>query len=225
MPESLEELPLFPLRTVLFPHATLRLHVFEERYRAMIHDCLRADGPFGIALIRDGEEVGEDAEPYLVGTVARITKVETYDDGRMDIEVQGEGRFRIREFDTERPYLRGRVQIVEEHAAPDPRDPVVVEARDTFEALVQRYFERQRFAVQVVFPPDPQTLSFTIANLLPVPDLVKQRLLEITDTLDRLEELLPYLRAALLEMQPVAGMGHTYVPLSTGDLDEWTTPN
>ena len=224
MPESLEELPLFPLRTVLFPHATLRLHVFEERYRTMVQECLRTDGPFGIALIREGSEAGA-AEPYLVGTVARIVKVETYDDGRMDIEVQGERRFRVREFDDSRPYLLGRVQSVEEHGDPDPRDPVVVEARDTFEALVQRYFERQRFAVQVSFPPDPRILSFTIANLLPVDDLVKQRLLEITDTLDRLEELLPYLRAALDGIEPLATKGHAFSPLAAKDLDEWTSPN
>jgi Lon protease-like protein len=224
MPESLEELPLFPLRTVLFPHATLRLHVFEERYRIMIHDCLRMDGPFGIALIRDGEENGP-ADPYLVGTVARITKVETYEDGRMDVEVVGERRFRVREFDESKPYLLGRVEPVEEHLAADPLDPVVLEARDTFQALVQRYFERQRFDVQVVFPPDPRALSFTIANLLPFDDLVKQRLLEITDTLDRFEELLPYLRAALREMQPIPTSGRSFMPLGTNDLDEWATPN
>ena len=225
MPERLEELPLFPLRTVLFPHATLRLHVFEERYRAMVQDCLRDEGPFGVALIREGSEVGEGAEPYLVGTVARITKVETYDDGRMDIEVQGERRFRVREFDDSRPYLLGRVQPVEEHGDLDPQDPVVIEARDTFEALVQRYFERQRFAVQVSFPPDPRLLSFTIANLLPVDDLVKQRLLEITDTLDRLEEILPYLRAALRDMRPKPPHGPDFSPVAAKDLDEWTSPN
>lgn len=225
MPESLEELPLFPLRTVLFPHATLRLHVFEDRYRRMVQDCLRADGAFGIALIRDGSEVGEAAEPYLVGTVARITKVETYDDGRMDIQVTGEGRFRIRELDDSRPYLLGRVQPVEEHPEPDADEPLVVQARDLFQALVQRYFERQKFAFQVVVRPDPRTLSFTIANLLPLEDLVKQRLLEITDTLDRLEELLPYLRAALLDLEPVAPMGRAFVPLASSDLEDWTNPN
>lgn len=219
MPESLEELPLFPLRTVLFPHATLRLHVFEDRYRAMVHDCLRADGPFGIALMR------ENAEPYLVGTVARITKVETYDDGRMDIEIVGERRFRIREIDESRPYLLGRVQAVEEHGDPDPLDPAVIEARDTFEALLHRYFERQRLSVQVAFAADPRALSFTIANLLPVDDLVKQRFLEIADTHDRLEELLPYLRAALLELEPTTAAGRAFVPLAANDLDEWTTPN
>lgn len=225
MPEKLEELPLFPLRTVLFPHATLRLHVFEERYRIMIHDCLRTDAPFGIALIRHGDETST-AEPYLVGTVARITKVETYDDGRMDIEVQGERRFRIRDLDDQsHPYLLGHVESVEEHGDPDPADETVIEARETFVALVRRYFERQRFAVQVVFPPDPKMLSFTIANLLPVDDLVKQRLLEISDTLDRLDEMLPYLRAALLEVEPIETRGHSFLPLGSGDLSEWANPN
>jgi Lon protease-like protein len=225
MPESLEELPLFPLRTVLFPHATLRLHVFEERYRIMVHECLRTDSPFGIALIRQGEETGA-AEPYLVGTVARITKVETYEDGRMDIEVIGERRFRIRRIDEEsHPYLLGHVETVEEHGAPDPLDDTVLEARETFVALVKRYFERQRFEVQVVFPSDPQMLSFTIANLLPVDDLVKQRLLEISDSLDRLDEMLPYLRAALQEAQPIDTKGHSFVPLATNDLSEWANPN
>jgi len=225
MPESLEELPLFPLRTVLFPHATLRLHVFEERYRIMVHECLRTDAPFGIALIREGEETGS-AEPYLVGTVARITKVETYDDGRMDIEVMGERRFRIRALDEDsRPFLLGHVETIDEHGDLDPLDATVLEAREAFVALVQRYFERQRFAVQVVFPPDPQMLSFTIANQLPVEDLVKQRLLEISDTLDRFEEMLPFLRAALQAAQPIDTKGHTFVPLATNDLSEWANPN
>ena len=117
------------------------------------------------------------------------------------------------------------MQSVEEHGDLDPQDPVVVEARETFEALVQRYFERQSFSVQVAFPPDPRMLSFTIANLLPVEDLVKQRFLEITDTLDRLEELLPYLRAALYELRPATLRHHAYAPLAAKDLDEWTNPN
>ena len=225
MPERLEELPLFPLRTVLFPHATLRLHVFEERYRIMVQDCLRTDTPFGIALIREGDEVGA-SEPYLVGTVARIVEVERYDDGRMDIQVQGERRFRVREIDDARhPYLLGYVETIDEHGDPDPQDPTVVEARDTFQALVQRHFERQRLNVQVAFAPDPRALSFTIANVLPLHDLVKQRLLEITDTLDRLEEILPYLRTALDEIVPLGGIGRTFAPLAAADLDEWTSSN
>ena len=68
----LEEIPLFPLHTVLFPHASLHLNVFEERYHQMLRYCLEYDQPFGIVLIRSGSEVGGAAEPYMVGTACRI---------------------------------------------------------------------------------------------------------------------------------------------------------
>ena len=66
MSEKLEELPLFPLQTVLFPYAEQYLHIFEERYQEMVQLCLKEDRPFGVVLIRSGSEVGP-AEPYLVG--------------------------------------------------------------------------------------------------------------------------------------------------------------
>src|SRR5579863_7566944 len=110
MSQELEELPLFPLSTVLFPYATVQLHVFEERYRQLVHDCLQLDTSFGIVLIRSGPEVGGQAEPYMVGTTVRITRVHTYDDGRMDIQVQGERRFRIRRIDNTKAYLVGHVE-------------------------------------------------------------------------------------------------------------------
>jgi len=63
----LEPLPLFPLHTVLFPYAPLQLHVFESRYRELIQYCSEEDTGFGIVLIRQGAEVGGEAEPYMVG--------------------------------------------------------------------------------------------------------------------------------------------------------------
>src|ERR1700722_14730512 len=167
MSHELEELPLFPLSTVLFPYATVQLHVFEDRYRQLVRDCLQFDTSFGIVLIRSGSEVGENAEPYMVGTTVRITKVHTYDDGRMDIQVQGERRFRIRELDESRPYLIGKVEPVIEHAIEesDRAEELLTRAREEFEVLIQRLFARQEFSVQVVFPTDPGALSFTIANL------------------------------------------------------------
>jgi len=69
------ELPLFPLNTVLFPGATLPLHVFEERYKQMINQCLESRSPFGVLLIRSGNEVGTPTEPFEVGTTASIAHV------------------------------------------------------------------------------------------------------------------------------------------------------
>jgi len=87
-------LPLFPLNTVLFPGQVLPLHIFEERYRHMIGQCIDRELPFGVTLIQEGEEVGGLAKPYAVGTTARITQVERLDDGRLNIVTVGEMRFR-----------------------------------------------------------------------------------------------------------------------------------
>jgi uncharacterized protein len=221
MSQTLEELPLFPLNAVIFPYAALQLHIFEERYREMVRTCLEFDKPFGIVLIRSGSETGQ-ADPYMVGTVVRIIRVHNYDDGRMDIDVQGERRFRIRQLDESRSYLVGHVEPVIEHEIEDsPRaNELLSEARQEFENLMRKFFERQEFNVQVVFPPDPVALSFTIANLLHMDNLEKQKLLETTDTLERVEELIPILR-----MQNLETAVPSYYRISGQDLQEWVTSN
>ena len=71
--DDLSELALFPLNLVLFPGMRLPLHIFEERYKAMIGACIEAEEPFGVLLIKEGQESGEPVEPVQVGTTARIT--------------------------------------------------------------------------------------------------------------------------------------------------------
>ncbi len=220
MAQNLEELPLFPLDAVIFPYAALQLHIFEERYREMVRKCLEFDLPFGIVLIRSSSEIGD--EPYLVGTVVRITEVKNYDDGRMDIHVLGERRFRIRELDDSHSYLVGRVEPVIEHEIPDTPQAteLLSQARLEFENLMRRLFERQDFNVQVVFPPDPVVLSFTMANFVSMNNLEKQRLLETTDTLERVSEIIPILQMQNLESSP-----KSFFQISSADLQEWITPN
>ena len=140
----------------------------------------------------------------------------------MDILVQGERRFRIRRLDDSRLFLTGFVEPVTEGPILDSgrADELLDVARREFEILVQRLFERQEFSVQVVFPADPVALSFTIANLLSMENLQKQRLLETTDTLERLEELLPILQWHIMEShQP------SYYRVGSNDLRDWITPN
>ncbi len=222
MSRHLEEMALFPLNTVLFPHASLSLHIFEERYKQMIRDCERDDRPFGVVLIREGDEVGGVADPYLVGTAVRIVRNYTYPDGALDIQVLGERRFRIRELDDSMPYLRGRVEpILEADFLEEASQlPLVHEARAQFEMLIHRLFSREDFNVEVVFPSDPVALSFTIANLLPIGNLEKQRLLETTDTLERMESLIP-----ILQMQNQQFQSPATVKLSSQELQDWVTPN
>jgi Lon protease-like protein len=223
MSVELEELPLFPLNTVLFPYASVQLHVFEDRYRRLVHDCLEYDRPFGIVLIRSGEEIGGLAEPYLVGTAVRIQQVHHFDDGRMDIHVQGERRFRIRRLEDDGPYMRGFVEpVVEIEPEGSPREEaLVMKAREDFQMLVEGLFSSQDVNVQVLFPSDPVVLSFTIANLVPMENLDKQRLLETTDTVERIRHLIPILERQLVEAKPAL----SHRRLNSSELAEWITPN
>lgn len=220
MADKLEELPLFPLNTVLFPYAELYLHIFEERYQDMVQLCLKEDRPFGVVLIRSGTESGS-SEPYLVGTAVRIVGVHTYEDGRMDIHVRGERRFRIRSLDESKAFLTGYVEPVIELEVEEESETfeLLSRAKDEVEALIQRVFARKEFDVHVEFPGDPVALSFAIANLLPMENLDKQQLLEMTDTLERVSTLLPVLESQILEVkQPFYKIGST-------ELAEWITPN
>ncbi len=134
------ELPLFPLNTVLFPGQVLPLHVFEDRYRLMIRQCLAEDTPFGVVLIKRGQEVGdEDTEPYMVGTVARIIESTHLNSGAMNIVTVGVERFRIRRLLRDRPYLRGEVLSL---PMADPDDPAkVMAAARVVRSRVERYIE------------------------------------------------------------------------------------
>jgi Lon protease-like protein len=110
------QLPLFPLHSVLFPGVALPLHIFEERYRQMVGDCIERGEPFGVVLIKDGREVGGGRLSLAdVGTTAVIRKAGRYPDGKLDILTIGARRFRIDEVAADRePYLVGDVEILEE---------------------------------------------------------------------------------------------------------------
>ena len=96
IPDSdIVELPLFPLNVVLFPGMRMPLHIFEERYKTMIGQCVEREQPFGVVLIKEGKEVGDPAEPFRTGTSARITRVARLEEGRMNIVTHGERRFEL----------------------------------------------------------------------------------------------------------------------------------
>jgi Lon protease-like protein len=110
------ELPLFPLNTVLCPGIALPLHVFEDRYRAMVRHCLESSSPFGVVLIRQGREVGIGAISFTgIGTIAEIRDAGSDDDGRYDLLVVGTRRFEIRRvLSGRRPYLVAEVDVLSE---------------------------------------------------------------------------------------------------------------
>jgi hypothetical protein len=106
----MRELPLFPLNAVLFPGMPLRLHVFEDRYKQMIGYCRQSGAPFGVVLIRSGQEVGGAAEPYNIGCAASITQIEMLSEGRMNLTAIGYERFQIQSLRHDLPYLVGVVE-------------------------------------------------------------------------------------------------------------------
>jgi uncharacterized protein len=142
--DDARELPLFPLNTVLFPSLPLPLHIFEERYKLMIGTCVVTDNLFGVCLIRDGVEVGGPAEPFEVGTVARIAEVERLPDGRMNLMTFGTSRFRLDEVIQREPYLVGRVVVLEPDREP-AADELVADVADR----LLRYLREVRGAARL----------------------------------------------------------------------------
>jgi len=109
------ELPLFPLNTVLCPGIALPLHVFEDRYRALVRHCVETTSPFGVVLIREGREVGNGAISFSgIGTIAEIRDAGRHEDGRFDLLVVGTRRFSIRRVLEGRPYLVADAEILDE---------------------------------------------------------------------------------------------------------------
>jgi Lon protease-like protein len=108
------DLPIFPLpNVVLFPNMVLPLHIFEERYRRMIHDCLQADRYLGIFLLRKGWEQANDPQPYDVGGFGQIVRAVKLPTGNYEIAVRGLGKARAISYTQEIPYRRAVVELIE----------------------------------------------------------------------------------------------------------------
>lgn len=180
MPEEL--LPLFPLETVLLPHCELRLHIFEERYKEMIGECLEQSREFGVVQARGGGLM-------RIGCTASIEDVlRKYEDGRMDIVTVGRRRFALEEVSGGRSFLRGRAQFFDDLEEPAPERELVMEALSAWLDLVKAKEAEAE-------PPDldhPQ-LSFLLADISQ--DLhFRQRLLEMQSERERLKTVRDHLR-------------------------------
>nr|WP_297805997.1 LON peptidase substrate-binding domain-containing protein [Tepidiforma sp.] len=186
------ELPLFPLRTVLFPGMRLPLRIFEERYRVMIRELLENGGEFGVVLIREGPEVGPGAIPYDVGTAARLESCEETDGGRYLVTVRGTWRFRIDRLLPPRPYPFGEVTPLDD--ADGPMTPRLKAALETVRATFPLYFRlvlslTDQWARGLDLPQRPHRLVDFLGEWLQVGEDVKQRLLEIEPAEDRVAYL------------------------------------
>lgn len=186
------ELPLFPLRTVLFPGMELPLRIFEERYRVMIRELLDSGGEFGVLLIREGEEVGGGAIPHSIGTTARIEECREVEGGRFVLNARGVHRFRLLRMLPARPYPYGEVEYL-----PDQDEPITPTLRlaiETVRTTFPLYFRMalsltDQWAQGLRLPDRPHELVNFLGPWLQVEEDAKQRLLEIEEAADRVAHL------------------------------------
>ena len=180
------ELPLFPLNTVLFPGGPLPLRIFEPRYVDMVKRCVRDQSPFGVVLIREGQEVGP-AEFHDIGTLARIVDFDTLPDGLLGLSCLGEERFRV-ESHTQQPdgLNIGQVSVFDA----DVPMPLPVKYTHLVE-LVERLLPElgDWYARVERHPQDAHWVSYRLAELLPLSMPSRQFCLELADPRERLRLL------------------------------------
>ena len=203
--DDLTELPLFPLNLVLFPGMRLPLHIFEERYKTMIGACIEKDEPFGILMIKEGQESGEPAEPFRIGTTARVTQVNRLEEGRLNILTLGERRFELVELLQTRPHLVGLVRYLGDELGEVP-EALMVELREEYATFLKQLATvAGGWNSRVDVPEDPPQLSAeviaSLASSIELPGEVRQRLLETPAIQSRLELLLPLLKQGNEMMQ------------------------
>jgi uncharacterized protein len=183
--ESVREIPLFPLNTVLFPGGLLPLKVFEQRYIEMTKICVRDGSPFGVCLIREGREVGHAAVPEPVGCLALIESWDMPQLGLFHLIARGGERFRIRETRVASNHL---MSAVVEPLPPDiPAEPADSLCRQVLQAVIEKVGAAQ-FPAPLRLD-DASWVSYRLAEVLPLGARVKQELLEIMDAGQRLERL------------------------------------
>lgn len=188
-------IPLFPLQSVLFPGGRLPLKIFEQRYMDMAKVCLKDSVPFGVCLIARGSEVaGADAppaEPHGTGTLAHIAEWDMPQLGVLQVTAQGGQRFRIlRKWTEHSRLLCAEVELIADEAAlalPAAYGRLVPLMRAIVADLGQ-----MAPAVPHRFD-DAAWVGMRYAEVLPIPSVAKQKLLEVEDSIDRLEIIYRFL--------------------------------
>jgi Lon protease-like protein len=200
--QPIEAFPLFPLGLVLLPGEAVPLHIFEERYKLMIGECLDEEREFGIIWLAD--DALKD-----VGCAARITRVlERFDDGRLNIVVEGTTPFRLERRIGDLAYPAGDVELLDDE--PDSDEAALERTRSAYADLVEQVTDTR---------PDPDALAelgaYGMAATLDIALSAKQALLELRSEPARLEQLealfaeaLKRIKTAARVAEQASGNGH-----------------
>jgi uncharacterized protein len=214
--------PVFPLNAVLFPGVVTPLHVFEDRYRALVRDLLAvpdpADRTFAVVAIREGYEVGDQEHRrgaqslHRVGTLVQLTEFERYDDGTFDIEVTGRQRILLDEIDPAGEYLTARGEVVEDEPESEEATEEARRALATFEDYRTRLSSlRGGSVLEGPMPRNPAYLSYSLAATCLLSQGERQDLLEAPDAATRLRMLRRSLHEEMRSMRALPSLPATEV--------------
>ncbi len=190
---GVSELPLFPLPLVLFPGVPLPLHIFEPRYRQMLGDIRAANNFFGLSYFDASTSEKEIPPTGHVGCVAEVTEAQALPDGRSNILTVGVIRYRIEEYvERGNPYLEVRVSFFEDED--EDNELLTASSHEVAETFIRiaravRIINDERTSLPDISNTDPQKLSFLVAAAMEVDTDVKQELLELRLTFERLRRL------------------------------------
>ena len=183
------EIPLFPLRTVLFPGGYLPLRIFEQRYLTMVRDCAQSDTGFGVCLILEGEEAVSPVKTAQVGTYAQLIDWYTLEDGLLGVSAAGTLRFATENtWQEDDGLFRAQIRVL-----PEAPTCCVPEAFSVLSDVLGRFLEKLAHHYPEHTPDhlqDASWVGYRLSELLPLGGIEKQHLLELDDPIDRLQGLL-----------------------------------
>lgn len=186
------EIPLFPLRTVLYPGGLLPLRIFEQRYLKLVRNCAQDGSGFGVCLIREGEETVAPVKTARVGTCAQIVDWYTLEDGLLGVSTVGTHRFEAETiWQDEDGLFRAQVLVL-----PEPPECEVPAAFSVLSDVLARFMEQLGQQYEDYTPDrlqDAVWVGYRLSELLPLAGIEKQHLLELADPLERLQSLLDIL--------------------------------
>lgn len=218
MAETIERFPLFPLSLVLLPGEVVPLHIFEQRYKQMIDECLDDDGEFGIVWVADDGV-------HDIGCSAGVTQLlERMEDGRMNILVQGTRRFRLLRRIDDMAYPAGDIEPLEDSGEPPSDHEAGAEARERYADLVEAVTESRPTQSDIA-----ELDAYGMAATLDLSLEAKQDLLELRaedERLRRLSELfeLTAQRVAYAEKASGQARSNGKVRFDRGESDEPDAP-
>lgn len=200
----MQNVPLFPLHTVLYPHGRLPLRIFEPRYVDMVSECMKTGTGFGVCLIKQGAETGPAATCFNTGTYAEIIDFSRQENGLLTITIQGKRRFSVLRTEVRsNNLLTGDIDWTDSDGAGDspedyrPLRELYLHIVNNYETL---YSHEDHEAVS------PALLSYRLAEFLPIDNSARQEILETDAVEDRLELIRTRLMSLEIEFDS-AGSG------------------